>query len=195
MVKGSKHTPEARARIAHGTRRAIARRAWLEEERQRLLSALYAVAPAELEAYRRSGVLSDAVAFCCDVASAEIARLRRAVEGEPSPIDGRPPHPLSAQRVARLGIAQRALSLALACQARALVSDDREAAATAGQLLAKADAIITATIGMDTEHEALSLAEYVSARRQEPLITPSAMNGADPIADGVVSEIATQEDQ
>lgn len=161
--RGQQHSPEALERIARGTRWGMAKRAQLQAELDRMRAALYAVGPADLDALRTSGLLSDSTAFCADVAAAEVLRLRRAVEGEPSPVDGQVPRPLSAQRVARLGRAQRLLTLGLACQARALTAGDRESAATAGQLLAKADALLVDTLGLETEVDALGLDDYRAA--------------------------------
>ncbi len=181
--RGQRHASGAKGTngsIARGSRYGLAKRRELAADLERMRAALYSVGPAELDALRTSGTLSDSTAFCADVAAAEILRLRRAVEGEPAPGDEHPPRPLSAQRVARLGRAQRLLTLALACQARALTADDREAAATAGALLAKADALLVDTLKLDTEAEVPSLASYLAARREAPATDAQRANGSEP---------------
>ncbi len=170
-LKGELQPESAKGRngtIARGTRYALRKRAWLAEENARLLRALHAPSPAEIVALREGGLLTEATAFYADCAAGEITRLRRAVEGEPVPdADGslHPPHPLSAQRLARLGRAQRLLTLGLVLEARALLNDDRESASTAGTLIAKADMILVDTLGLDPpEHAVPTLSEYVAAQ-------------------------------
>ena len=167
-LKGELQPEEAKGpngTISRGTRFALRKRKWLAEENARLLRALHAPSPAEIVALREGGLLSESVAFYADVAAGEIARLRRAVEGEPVPdADGvmHPPHPLSAQRISRLGRAQRLLTLGLALEARALLQDDREAASSAGTLIGKADMILVDTLGLDPpEHAVPDLATYL----------------------------------
>lgn len=187
--RGQCHAPAAlgpNGSIARGTRYGKAKRAALEAEVARMHAALYSVAPAELGALRLSGTLSEPTAFCADVAAAEIVRLRRAVEGEGP--DGQAARPLSAQRVARLHRAQRILTLGLAFQARALQADDREAAATAGALLAKADALLVATLGLETEASVPDLRSYLASKA-----AASAPNGPDPEPEPARAEIAAQE--
>jgi len=75
-----------------------------------------------------------------------------------------PPRPLSPQRVARLGHAQRLLTLGIALELRALTADDREAASSAGTLIRAADSIITDTLGMDLEHDVPDLRAYLAAQ-------------------------------
>lgn len=95
------------------------------------------------------------------------------MEGEPGP-DGRVARPLSAQRVARLDHAQRLLTLGIALELRALSSDDRECASSAGTLIRAADSIITDTLGMDLEAEVPSLRDYLASRRETPATAASA---------------------
>src|SRR5262245_57162210 len=117
--------------IARGTRFGLRKRQELEQQNDRLMAALYSPGPNEIEAYRRLGIASPAVELAMDVAAAPMLRLRRAVEGEPT-ADGTVPRPLSPQRDARLVHAQRLLTLGIALELRALTSEDREAASSAG---------------------------------------------------------------
>jgi len=179
--KGSKHPPSALGQggtISRGTAYGLKKRRALEAELEAMRAALYRVSPAELDALRISGTLSPSTAFCSDVAAAEILRLRRAVEGEPAPGTNHPPRPLSTQRVARLAQAQRILTLALACESRALTANDREAAATAGALLGKADALLVATLGLDPP-ELDVVGDYRRAIAEHALRTRAA-NAAQP---------------
>ncbi|TMA25406.1 MAG: hypothetical protein E6J87_22820 [Deltaproteobacteria bacterium] len=169
--RGQLHAPGTKGpngSIARGTRFGLAKRRALEAERDRLLDALYSTAgPSEIEAYRRSGItISPATTLAADVAAATILRLRRAVEGERAPGAEHPPRPLSPQRVARLGHAQRLLTLGIALELRALTADDREAASSAGTLIRAADAIITDTLGMDLEHDVPDLHSYLASKAQ-----------------------------
>ncbi|MCH7707317.1 MAG: hypothetical protein IH884_02440 [Myxococcales bacterium] len=169
--KGTRHDAKALGpggSIARGSRYGKSKRKKLEEQVRQLRAALFETSPAEIVALREGGLLSKSVEFYVAVAAGEIVRLRRAVEGEPVPdADGtlHPPHPLSAQRISRLGRAQRLLTLGLALEARALLNDDRESASTAGTLIAKADLILVATLGLDPpEHAVPDLATYVAAQ-------------------------------
>ena len=182
--RGQLHAPGTKGpngSIARGTRFGLAKRRALEAERDRLLDALYSTAgPSEIEAYRRSGItISPATTLAADVAAATILRLRRAVEGERAPGAEHPPRPLSPQRVARLGHAQRLLTLGIALELRALTADDREAPSSAGTLIRAADSIITDTLGMDLEHDVPELRSYLAQRQQTPATSAGAKHGVD----------------
>ncbi len=194
--RGQHHSPAALGpggSISRGTRFGQRKVKALEAQNAQLLAALYSAGPSEIEAYRRTGVPSSpSVMLAADVAAATITRLRRAVEGEPAPGAHHPPRPLSPQRVARLGHAQRLLTLGIALELRALTADDREAASSAGTLIRAADSIITDTLGMDLEAEVQSLAAYLAARREAPATAASAANGSTPEPQAADAEIAAQ---
>src|ERR1700741_3086332 len=105
--KGQRQPPHAtgpNGTISVGKRYGFRKRAALEAEHERVLEALFSPGASEIEAFRRSGAaVSDSTALAMDFAAAPTLRLRRAIEGEPAPPSGPPPHPLSPQRVARLG--------------------------------------------------------------------------------------------
>jgi hypothetical protein len=195
--RGQRHATGARGpngSIARGTRYGLAKRRELEEQNAQLIAALYSAGPSELDAYRQSGVTGPATALAADVAAATILRLRRAVEGEPAPGADHPSRPLSPQRDARLGHAQRLLTLGIALELRALSADDREAASSAGTLIRAADSIITDTLGMDLEHDVPSLHDYLAQQHsQTPAIDAQRANGADHAALPVEAENAAQE--
>jgi len=194
--RGQRHAPAAKGAngsIARGTRYGLAKRRELETEVARLRAALYSPGPAELDAYRRSGLGGPATALAADVAAATILRLRRAVEGEPPPGSMHPTRPLSPQRDARLGHAQRLLTLGIALEMRALTADDREAASSAGTLIRAADSIITDTLGMDLEAEVPNLRAYLESKAQAPATDAQRANGPDPEPVDLHAPIAAQE--
>lgn len=196
--RGQRHASAAKGAngsIARGTRYGLAKRRELEAQNAQLLAALYSAAPSELDAFRQSGVTGPTTALALDVAAATILRLRRAVEGEPAPGSAHPPRQLSPQRDARLGHAQRLLTLGIALELRALTADDREAASSAGTLIRAADSIITDTLGMELEVEVPNLREYLAQRREAHATGAGETNGAGPsVDDGQAENAAQRED-
>jgi hypothetical protein len=166
--------------ISRGTRFGQGKARALKAERDRLLEVLYARGgPAELWALRRSGLLDESAVLATDLARSTMLRLRQAVEGEPDPITGNPLRPLSPQRVTRLEHAERLLAQGIALELRALTTGDREAASSSGTLIRAADAITTAALGMDLEHDVPDLRSYLAQRQQTPTTSAGATNGAD----------------